>query len=352
MVREKMAHFLCELRKEKGLLQNELAEIFIISPQAISKWERGESIPDIETLEKLAKFYNVSIEELLNGERKINIEKSKEEKSIESKLPPRRKIYLLVPIIMAILFLILGLVEYVTSTGIITNYLGSYNLFEYIFLYHGNAFVMLLLGVLLFFTAITLDFIVAFINKRNFVIETTRNFIIYASLGIFTSVFVFHIFNTEYFYSELGTFIVPLLLLTYLLLCNLLPDYKIKYKIETLKSNILKSNIISNQIKTLLISFLLYPILFSPNVFSILYLFISLVFIGVTIAMAIVKEKTSPYVFSIVISGILLILSFFGILHSNVEVSSPSIVVFMIATIIIILYSCVPIFKPKRYKLK
>ena len=347
MVREKMAHFLCELRKEKGLLQNELAETFIISPQAISKWERGESIPDIETLEKLAKFYNVSIEELLNGERKINIEKSKEEKSIESKLPPRRKIYLLVPIIMAILFLILGLVEYVTSTGIITNYLGSYNLFEYIFLYHGNAFVMLLLGVLLFFTAITLDFIVAFINKRNFVIETTRNFIIYASLGIFTSVFVFHIFNTEYFYSELGTFLVPLLLLTYLLLCNLLPDYKIKYKTETLKSNI-----ISNQIKTLLISFLLYPILFSPSVFSILYLFISLVFIGVSIAMAIVKEKTSPYVFSIVISGILLILSFFGILHSNVEVSSPSIVVFMIATIIIILYSCVPIFKPKRYKLK
>ena len=47
--------------------------------------------------------------------------------------------------------------------------------------------------------------------------------------------------------------------------------------------------------------------LFSPNVFSILYLFISLVFIGVTIAMAIVKEKTSPYVFSIVISGIQLI---------------------------------------------
>ena len=347
MVREKMAHFLCELRKEKGLLQNELAEIFIISPQAISKWERGESIPDIETLEKLAKFYNVSIEELLNGERKINIEKSKEEKSIESKLPPRRKIYLLVPIIMAILFLILGLVEYVTSTGIITNYLGSYNLFEYIFLYHGNAFVILLLGVLLFFAAVTLDFIVAFINKRNFVIETTRNFIIYASLGIFTSVFVFHIFNAEYFYSELGTFIVPLLLLTYLLLCNLLPDYKIKYKTETLKSNI-----ISNQIKTLLISFLLYPILFSPSVFSILYLFISLVFIGVSIAMAIVKEKTSPYVFSIVISGILLILSFFGILDSNVEASSPSIVVFMIATIIIILYSCVPIFKPKRYKLK
>jgi len=347
MVREKMAHFLCELRKEKGLLQNELAEIFIISPQAISKWERGESIPDIETLEKLAKFYNVSIEELLNGERKINIEKSKEEKSIESKLPPRRKIYLLVPIIMAILFLILGLVEYVTPTRNVTNYLGSHNLFEYIFLYYGNAFVMLLLGVLLFFTAITLDFIVAFINKRNFVIETTRNFIIYASLGIFTSVFVFHIFNTEYFHSELGTFIVPLLLLTYLLLCNLLPEYKTKYKTETLKSNI-----ISNQIKTLLISFLLYPILFSPNVFSILYLFISLVFIGVTIAMAIVKEKTSPYVFSIVISGILLILSFFGILDSNVEVSSPSIVVFMIATIIIILYSCVPIFKPKRYKLK
>ena len=52
MNREKMPSFLVTLRKEKNLLQQDIAEIFMVTPQAVSKWEKGESIPDIETLEK------------------------------------------------------------------------------------------------------------------------------------------------------------------------------------------------------------------------------------------------------------------------------------------------------------
>lgn len=43
----------------------------MVTPQAVSKWEKGESIPDIETLEKITKFYDLTVEELLEGERKI-----------------------------------------------------------------------------------------------------------------------------------------------------------------------------------------------------------------------------------------------------------------------------------------
>lgn len=64
-----MAEFLTSLRKEKNLTQQEVSEIFSLTPQAISKWEAGQSIPDVETLEKLSSFYHVSIEEILNGQR-------------------------------------------------------------------------------------------------------------------------------------------------------------------------------------------------------------------------------------------------------------------------------------------
>ena len=69
MNKEKMGFFLASLRNEKNLTQQDEADIFSITPQAISKWESGQSVPDVETLEKLSSFYSVSINEILNGER-------------------------------------------------------------------------------------------------------------------------------------------------------------------------------------------------------------------------------------------------------------------------------------------
>ncbi|MBP5091412.1 MAG: helix-turn-helix transcriptional regulator [Bacilli bacterium] len=64
----KMGIFLQTLRKDRGLTQEDEAEIFAITPQAISKWESGQSIPDVDTLEKLSRFYGVSINEIIAGE--------------------------------------------------------------------------------------------------------------------------------------------------------------------------------------------------------------------------------------------------------------------------------------------
>lgn len=57
-----------ELRKSNNMSQEELAEKLFVSRQAISKWERGEALPDINNLAALAKLFNVSIDYIVNGE--------------------------------------------------------------------------------------------------------------------------------------------------------------------------------------------------------------------------------------------------------------------------------------------
>lgn len=67
--REKFGGFVAALRKEKGLTQQELADRLFLSNKAVSKWETGQSLPDIALLEPLAQCLGVSVAELLRGER-------------------------------------------------------------------------------------------------------------------------------------------------------------------------------------------------------------------------------------------------------------------------------------------
>ena len=59
-----LANKLYELRKTAGFSQEELAEKLQVSRQAISKWERGEALPDTDNLISIAKLYGVSLDEL------------------------------------------------------------------------------------------------------------------------------------------------------------------------------------------------------------------------------------------------------------------------------------------------
>lgn len=54
-------------RNERGLTQKELAKHLNYSDKVISKWERGESVPDVYALERIAAFYRITIDELVNG---------------------------------------------------------------------------------------------------------------------------------------------------------------------------------------------------------------------------------------------------------------------------------------------
>lgn len=69
-----------ELRKGRGLTQEELAESLFVSRTAISKWESGRGYPSIDSLKEISGFFSVSIDELLSSEKLITIAE-KENKS-------------------------------------------------------------------------------------------------------------------------------------------------------------------------------------------------------------------------------------------------------------------------------
>ena len=62
---------IANLRKEKNLKQDNLAEMLNVSPQAVSKWENDLTCPDISILPSLAKVLGVSVDELLSGKQEI-----------------------------------------------------------------------------------------------------------------------------------------------------------------------------------------------------------------------------------------------------------------------------------------
>ncbi len=67
---ETLGRRIANLRKEKQLTQDELAQLLDVSPQAVSKWENDQTCPDISLLPKLAKILGVTVDELLCGKEK------------------------------------------------------------------------------------------------------------------------------------------------------------------------------------------------------------------------------------------------------------------------------------------
>lgn len=78
----KIGNFLKELRKEKGNTQEEIAEILGISSRSVSRWENGNTMPDLRFLVELADYYNVDIREIIDGERKSEIMEKEEKETL------------------------------------------------------------------------------------------------------------------------------------------------------------------------------------------------------------------------------------------------------------------------------
>lgn len=72
MNQQKTGSFLKELRKEKNLTQEQLAELFNVSSRSVSRWETGTNLPDLSILVELADYYDVDIREIIDGERTKN----------------------------------------------------------------------------------------------------------------------------------------------------------------------------------------------------------------------------------------------------------------------------------------
>lgn len=69
MDQKKVGLFLKTLRKEKNITQEVLAETLNVSSRTVSRWETGSNMPDISLLVELSEFYQVSIPEIIDGER-------------------------------------------------------------------------------------------------------------------------------------------------------------------------------------------------------------------------------------------------------------------------------------------
>ena len=78
----KIGRFLKELRKEKELTQEQLAEKFGVSSRSVSRWENGNTMPELGILVELADYYEVDIKEIIDGERKSEIMKKEEKDTL------------------------------------------------------------------------------------------------------------------------------------------------------------------------------------------------------------------------------------------------------------------------------
>ena len=89
-----------ELRKNRGLTQEELAEVLFVSRTAVSKWESGRGMPNIESLKAISKFFAVSLDDLLSSEELLVIA---EDDHKEKELYIRDLVYGLLDCSMALL---------------------------------------------------------------------------------------------------------------------------------------------------------------------------------------------------------------------------------------------------------
>lgn len=100
---EKIGKFIYNQRKKLNLTQTELAKKLSITSQAISKWENGRGIPDIEMLNELSKIFNIDIKDIINGEET----KISEEIQKKPQIHKNKKIYIVIGSIILVILIIL-----------------------------------------------------------------------------------------------------------------------------------------------------------------------------------------------------------------------------------------------------
>ncbi|MBE6751058.1 MAG: helix-turn-helix transcriptional regulator [Ruminococcaceae bacterium] len=144
---QKCGKFITELRKDKNLTQKDLANELNVSDKAISRWETGKGFPDVDSLQSLSKFFSVSINELLAGEKAETktMEQIAEENIISAmveteKIKNTKKSTIILSIIVALILLIPLLKGSIES---IIDLLGKYTLVNDPWLIIFNLFISL-----------------------------------------------------------------------------------------------------------------------------------------------------------------------------------------------------------------
>lgn len=148
MDQKKIGTFLKELRKEKGMTQEQLAEILGVTNRSISRWENGVNMPDFDLVIEIANHFDVSIEEFLDGERRTDMINKQTEETLlkvadynnDEKMVFSKRLHILFLIAVAafIIYMVLD-IQGLTSTGIYED-IADYSL--------GLVFGMVIMGAL------------------------------------------------------------------------------------------------------------------------------------------------------------------------------------------------------------
>lgn len=145
----KIGRFLQELRKEKGLTQEQLAEKMEVARRTVSRWETGSNMPDLDILIELSDLYAVDFREILSGERKSESMNQELEDTVlqvadysneeKNRLLRRMHWLFIAGLVGFALFLVITLLELETTASY--EAISSFGL--------GLAFGMMVLGVIL-----------------------------------------------------------------------------------------------------------------------------------------------------------------------------------------------------------
>ena len=117
---KKTGEFLKSLRKANGLTQEDVANHLLVSPKTISRWECGDGLPDINIISDVAELYNITVDEILKGEKNkkelnlkdetINLKNKKRDKTLMNASMKTFNILFLISISILLLFSLIGII--------------------------------------------------------------------------------------------------------------------------------------------------------------------------------------------------------------------------------------------------
>ena len=144
MDQEKIGKFIAELRKEKNITQEQLAEKLGVTSKSISRWENGNTMPDYTLLKDLCNELDININELLSGEKiKGNDYMNKSEENLiklRKQIDKRKKLLTIISYIFMAIIIIAFILNIVLNCIFLDD--RHWNIIRYTFLYSGITLVI------------------------------------------------------------------------------------------------------------------------------------------------------------------------------------------------------------------
>ena len=144
MDQEKIGKFIAELRKEKNITQEQLAEKLGVTSKSISRWENGRTMPDYTLLKDLCNDLDININELLSGEKiKENDYVNKSEENLiklRKQIDKRKKFLTIISYIFMTIIIIVFILNIVLNRILPDD--RHWNIIRYTFLYSGITLVI------------------------------------------------------------------------------------------------------------------------------------------------------------------------------------------------------------------